>query len=129
MNTNGVDNAAAQTLTFNAYTNVNGTFGVSGITTLSSGNVRAIVEKTANYIILNSDYTLLGDTTAVGAFTFTLPASPVNGQMHNIKNIGANTLTISHASDTIDGASSMTLYEDESITIQYYSTDTDWAIL
>jgi hypothetical protein len=96
------------------------------------GNQRSITEKTGAGSIATTDYTVLGDTTAGGDFALSLPSvdSDNNGQIFNIKNIGTGTLTINRAdSDTIDGATSIALAEDESITIQYYHTDTDWAII
>jgi hypothetical protein len=67
-----------------------------------------IVKKTANYTLTARDATVLVDTSA-GAVTLTLPASPMDGQIHVIKKVtsNANALTVSGNGNLIDGQTSI----------------------
>ncbi len=71
----------------------------------------AVTTKTANYTIASSDDIVLGNTNAI---TFTLPSASSNaGKMLIIGKAGSDTNAITVArggSDTIDGATSFTLY-------------------
>jgi hypothetical protein len=101
------------------------TLNVTGVTTLSSGNVRAIRKATSTSAIATTDWTVLGS----GTITLTLP-SPVDGMVYNIKNVNTGVVTVAtNGAEQIDGADTIDLSEDESITVQYYATDTDWAII
>ena len=67
--------------------------------------------KTANYTLIASDDTVIGDTTA-GSFTLTLPSAVLfNGRAFAIKkSVAANTLTLAASgSDTIDGSASVSV--------------------
>jgi hypothetical protein len=77
--------------------------------------------------ILSSDDIVWGDTDG-GAFTLTLHDG-VGGDRHEVTNSGNsnNALTVaSHASDTIDGGASLTLYDGETAIIHFNSTDNEW---
>jgi hypothetical protein len=78
-----------------------------------------VAAKTSNYTVTSSDGLLTGDSSG-GAFQFTLPAVSSNsGKVYYFKKIDSSTnaITIARAgSDTIDGATSITL------TAQYEST-------
>jgi hypothetical protein len=89
----------------------------------------ALRTETADYDIVVGDFTVLVDT-ASNAVTITLPASPVQGQMFNIKCIDdTNTCTIARNGNNIDGAAAdVTLLITESAALQYDSTY-GWAIL
>lgn len=95
----------------------------------STPQIKAITTKTANYTVLASDYTILADG-ASNTITITLPASPTEGQLYNIKCIDDTyTVTVARNGKTIDGdASDVTLIEDESITIQADSSGNWWII-
>jgi hypothetical protein len=77
--------------------------------------------KTGNYTMLSTDSTILADTTS-SAFTITLMASPPTGMIVNVKMIGsgANNLTITPSSGTIDGSASLT------ITTLYANNQLQW---
>jgi hypothetical protein len=86
--------------------------------------VESISTKTGAYTLVNTDATILCDATAAG-FTVTLPATPVTGQMYNIKKIDstANVVTISGNGQNIDGAASVPLAAQwQSWTLQYDGT-------
>jgi FG-GAP-like repeat/FG-GAP repeat len=78
-----------------------------------------------------NDYTILVNA----AVTETLPASPYNGQVINVKNTGAasSVVTISGNGHSIDGQASMTLTntstDQTSAVLQYSSTSSAWFIL
>ncbi len=95
---------------------------------VGGGNIRSITTKTANYTILESDYTILADASS-NTVTLTLPASPNTGQVFNIKAIDSTYLiTVAGNGKNIDGSSSITITADDSITIQYDSAY-GWAIV
>ncbi len=79
-----------------------GLFTETGVSTsaptgieLVNGQVpRAIKRKTANFTCLPTDRVLVCDTSAVGAFTATLPAADFNAVTYVFHNVGANTLTV-----------------------------------
>jgi hypothetical protein len=89
------------------------------------GNVRTA---TSTDTMSVTDFTVLDDTTS-GAFTESLPASPIKGQVVNVKLINStNTLTISGNGKTIDGSSSITTSTtNQSYQIQYNGTN--WFII
>ena len=101
------------------------TLGLINDTTTSTG----ITTKTADYPITEDDYTILADATS-GTVTITLPASPNQGQIFNIKCINATfTCTIARNGNNIDGsASDLTLALNEAKTLQYDSSF-GWAII
>lgn len=106
---------------------IGGTLTVTG--GITGGMVRTIAAKTSDYTILTTDYTILLDGTS-NTVTATLPASPVEGQMYNIKCIDSTyTVTVARNGNNIDGdAADFTLIEDEVITVQADSNG-DWWII
>lgn len=91
--------------------------------------LRSISTKTANYTLVSTDYTILGDAT-VGAITLTLPAAASHtGRTYNIKRISAGAFTVTVSStDLIDGGATAVLNSQyESITVQ--SNGSTWFIL
>lgn len=92
------------------------------------GNVRSIVAKAADYTITSDDYTIIADGTS-NTVTLSLPASPNEGQIFNIKCKDSTfTVTIDRNGKNIDGdASDFEIVEDESVTLQYDGTE--WLIL
>lgn len=87
------------------------------------------ITKTADYLLINIDYTILADATS-NTVTITLPASPTQGQTFIVKCINATyTCTIARNGKNIDGsASDITLGLNESITLQYDSSF-GWVII
>ena len=94
-----------------------------------SGTVAAA--KTANYTATTSDNTIPCDTSG-GGFTITLPASPDEGQIINVKKTStdANTLTIDGNGNNIDGSATVTTTATTrpDFSMQF-SAATDWMIL
>ena len=87
----------------------------------------AIVTVTTTYLALVTDRTILADTSSAG-FTVSLEAAPLTGQMHSLKNLATNLLTISGNGKLIDGNASISLpVQNNSLTIQYDGTA--WRIL
>lgn len=88
----------------------------------ASGATLAVNSESANYVVLNTDDLVVGDTSS-GNITFTLPACSSNsGKVFHFKKIadnGGNLITIARAgSDTIDGATSATLkFASEALTM------------
>ena len=60
---------------------------------LNGGHIDALATKTADYTIVESDYTILVDATS-NAVTITFPAAPNQGQTFNIKCINSNSICI-----------------------------------
>lgn len=88
--------------------------------------------KVAAYTVTPTDFLVPADT-AGGGFTITLPATPRNGQIVNIKKTStdANTLTISGNGNTIDGAASLATaaVNRPNFQLQFQTANTDWRIL
>ena len=82
-----------------------------------------IATKINDYTMLNTDRTILADATS-NTVAISLPASPVQGQIVNIKCINATfTCTIARNGKNIDGAASdLTLSLNDSKTLQYETT-------
>jgi len=95
----------------------------------TDGNGRSQVTKTGDYTILTTDgYTHVYANKAT-AITITLPsaAASTNRQI-TIKSIGAGACTIARAgADTIDGATSQTLAQFDSMTL-ISDGGTDWRL-
>lgn len=106
------------------------TIGATGAVTLKSV-AYSISSKTANYTVVATDSTLLGDASG-GAFTFTLPtAASMTGRVFIFKktDTSSNAITIDgNGSETIEGATTFLLAaQGDCIWIQ--STGTEWFIL
>ena len=76
---------------------------------------------TSAYTLVNSDDVILGDTTS-GTFAITL--LKVKNKTVRIKNVGTNSLTVSHTGVNIDGAASdLTLTQNQSVVLTYDGTN------
>ena len=76
----------------------------SNINDFSTGTILYnVVTKTSDYTVAATDYTVLCGTGG-GPVTVTLPASPVQGQMLIVKNIGSNPCTVGSNGKNIDGS-------------------------
>ena len=93
-------------------------------------SVRAVTAATAT--IAADDYIITADTSS-NTITFTLPSATVVGQTYQIKDLGnasANNITINVAgSDTIDGASSLTISTNYANAVLVCTASTKWSIL
>jgi len=74
------------------------TSGPCGIELVNGSVPKAIRRLTANFTARPIDRTLVCDTSAVGAFTATLPAADFNPVTYVLHNIGANVLTVATGS-------------------------------
>ncbi len=95
--------------------------------TLGSLDVTTVVSKTANYTVGVLEGISLFDTTA-GNIAVTLPAAAgALGREYIIKrtSAGANTLTITPASGTIDGAANTTISAQWGV-VRLFSDGTNW---
>lgn len=102
---------------------------LAGNLNTSGGRVKSYTIKTANYTITNSDTEIMHGDTDGGAFTLTLPASPTDGIIFQIKNTGTsgNNLTVDRNGKTIDGQTDdITLIDNEAVEL-IYTTD-GWKI-
>lgn len=100
--------------------------GVLKSVAATTRNVNAIVTKTANYTVLDSDYTILANATS-NAFTLTLPDATTNtGRVLIIRKTdeSANVLTFSSAIKISETTSFTTLNINTTIRIQ--SDGTAW---
>ena len=101
-------------------------FIVSGTLTSTGGLIGKITTVTDTYTILATDQTVICNK-ATG-FTVTLPTAVV-GQVFNIKNIGAGTVTVDGAgSDTIDGELTQSVAQWNCLVLQCNVANT-WAIV
>jgi len=98
----------------------------SFITNFITATTPSYVEKTANYTVATTDDTI--DCTA-NTFTVTLPtAVGLEGKIFNIKDSGTGAITVATtSSQTIDGNSTITLVQGNSLTVQ--SNGANWIII
>jgi hypothetical protein len=75
---------------------------VNGVTKTESGRIVKTTRLTANTTLDTTHHEVFCDTDG-GAFTVTLPATPV-GQTYRITNTGSNTLTLGRNGNTIKGS-------------------------
>lgn len=90
-----------------------------------------IVVKSSTYNFTNADFTILANASA-GAFTINLPASPVNGELSNIKKIDStnNIVTINGNGYNIDGSTSIGIrHQYNSVTLQFDTFLAIWNII
>ena len=82
-----------------------------------------------NYLILETDYSILADATS-NAVTVTLPLAPNNGRVYNVKCINDTfTCTVAGNGKNIDGVlADKTLVSPNSLTLQFTSTY-GWALI
>jgi hypothetical protein len=91
------------------------------------------IEVSTNYTVL-PNYIVLGDA-SISAFNVTLPASPINGDIIEVKDINnissTNNITIKGNSNKIDGLAEDLIIDvnGASVKLIYHSIDTNWAIL
>lgn len=85
-------------------------------------SLRKITTVTGDYTILASDETIVCNSSS--AFIVTLPATTI-GMTFTIKNIGTGVVTVS---GTIDGETSQTIYQYESMQIQCIA-DSTWGVI
>jgi hypothetical protein len=101
--------------------------GVLKSVTATTRNINAIAKKTADYTVVDTDYTILADATS-GAFTLTLPAANTasTGRVLIIRKTDetANVLTFSSAIKISESTSFTTLNMNTTIRIQ--SDGTAW---
>jgi hypothetical protein len=90
------------------------------------GEIHKYTAVSSTYIILDQDYIV--DCTA-NTFTATLPtAASVAGKTYTVKNSGSGVITLEgNGSETIDGATTRTLIQYESIKVA--SNGTNWIII
>jgi hypothetical protein len=128
--TNGVDGTNGT----NGADGATGPQGIQGLTGPQGPNGAMggpIVTKTSAYTLTTSDFTILADATA-SPFTVTLPPSPIQGEMVNIKKIDstANIVTVSGNGATIDGTATIAIpYQWVSVTLQYDAVSLTWSII
>jgi len=88
------------------------------------------VNPAGDYTVLNSDYYVGATTSAARAIT--LPASPIIGETHRVKDItgtgAANNITISGNGHNIDGAASFVINTNYGSVDVYYN-GTNWFIV
>lgn len=107
---------------------------------MSSRHIRGQMVLKTNYTVTSGNYTVVNeslivvDKTSGAATTITLPSSPVDGRCIVVKDgkgdAATNNITISHATDTIDGAASYTISENYgSVMLEYDSTQGEWGVI
>lgn len=107
------------------------TLSVSGLTTLSGGEIHKVTSVTAStYTALTTDYILACNRS--GAIALTLISSPATGRTYRIKDISGaavtNNITITPAAGTIDGAVNFVINTNYgSVDVMYNGTS--WSIL
>ena len=84
---------------------------------------RALVVKTANYALAQTDSVVLANGSAL---TITLPSAATStaGKVFTVKNLNAASLTVASAAGTIDGATTKTLAQWAAAS--YISDGTNW---
>jgi len=86
----------------------------------------------ANYTATTSNFVIFCNTTG-SSFTITLPASPVDGQVYKIKDVGnaiTNNITISGNGNTIDGSSTFIINTQRGgVEICYDQTLDEWMVM
>lgn len=103
--------------------------GLAG--TFLPGNV---LSKTANYTVTAADSIILGDTTAVGAFTVTLPAAAASRGKHVIVQQtgagGVNAITIAgNGAELINGANTFVQGVAQFVATHLFCDGTKWYII
>jgi hypothetical protein len=98
---------------------------VAGVAKTESGRIKNTTRVTTTYQILTSDHEIFCDTDG-GAFTATLPATPVDGQNYRITNAGSNNLTIGRNSETIKGSATDAIIPSGDTLILTYETTEGW---
>lgn len=109
---------------------VTGPTGPTGAFTSGSALACNVVTKTGAYTMTTADFTVLANT-AGGSLSINLPATPTQGQYVNVKKISAaNTLTIAHNGNNIDGAATdITVTTNNQNTRAQFDSTFGWATL
>jgi hypothetical protein len=112
---------------------INGSLTVTGAFSESGGGLALAISGVATtpYTATASDYTLRVDATSA-PITVNLPASPVHGEIKNIKKIdvSVNVVIINGNGHNIDGAATVSISAQYSnLTLQYDTISTTWSIL
>ena len=98
--------------------------------TKTTGLVWKIVTKTSDYTLTDEDITILldGSNNSVSAI---LPPTTSEGRVYNIKSInGGNITDINPNGNSIDDSlNNFVLSKDESVTIQFDATGSNWRII
>jgi hypothetical protein len=86
-----------------------------------------ILEKTSNYTLTSSDDLVYANSAS--NFTLTLPDATGSGKVYYIKNVNTATITVDgDGSDTIDGETTQTVYENECLVVVDYVAN-KWMIV
>lgn len=96
---------------------------------INSGTISglgAYVEKTANYTLTSSDFTV---NCTSGTFTITLPSAiGITARAYEITNTGSGIITLdAFGSETIQGDLTQTIYQDETFLVR--STGANWIVV
>lgn len=95
---------------------------------ITGGQSLPIAAKTADYTMGNHDHTIY--VTGSSNVTITLPPSPVDGQIHNIKHLGSGSCTVARNGNSIDlAAANITVNNPDSKMLQYHLAATTWIII
>lgn len=113
--------------TFNNVVNMNQTVGFASALSLASALHTTAVTLTGGAVYHRCD-------TTAAAFTVTLPAGPIAGQVYVIKainsTVGTNNLTISGNGHNIDAAATLVIATQyESVMLRYDASATVWEVL
>jgi hypothetical protein len=86
-----------------------------------------VLTKIGDYVITNADEVIVCNKAT--AILITLPAATGGGKRVTVKNVGAGSATLAgDGSDTIDGETTQTLTQYESLQVVDYAAN-KWAIL
>ena len=93
--------------------------------TILNGLATNVVSKSANYTMASNDFNVVA--TGTTALTFTLPTSPVNGQMYTVKNRSTKALTVNAQSGSnIDSYANTQIPATGSVELFYDTTNAGW---
>lgn len=107
------------------------TGGAGRLLIMPTGSIERHLVKTSNYTVLNSDPSTIYCDTTSGAFTLTLPATPLEGAIFSIINIGTgeDILTVSRNGKTINRLAEDMEFEKPWAFKLQYTTAYGWLIL
>lgn len=101
-------------------------------TALTNHFDQTLAEKTANYTVATSDFNRLIEMNVSGGGTLSLPALATagGGFLFYAKNVHADSLTVDpNGAETVDGASTLSLGENEGALLMADNAEGDWKIL
>ena len=92
----------------------------------SSSGLGGYVEKTANYTLTSSDFTV---NCISGTFTISLPSAiGITARAYEITNTGSGVITLdAFGGQTIQGDLNQTIYQDETFIVR--STGANWIVV